>query len=261
MNRTAALLETLKKYLKAKGMTYKQLADEMKLSEASVKRMFSKHRFSLSRLDEICRVLDIDFYDLVLMDKQRNQRSADTLTNAQEESLLKDDKLWIFLYFLLNGWSVSQVVEDYQYSEPEAVRMLGKLERLGLLEVHPYNRVRLLIPTNAFWQNNGPLWQATHQMFIDDFMDSSFNLPNERLEFIPGQFSEASLKIIRKKIENLVKEYNQLAEMDSSLPIKGRYSTGLFIGFRPWVYSVIADLRRRRKTKTQSGKALVRPNR
>ena len=257
MNRTATMLETLKKYLKAKGMTYKQLADEMKLSEASVKRMFSKHRFSLSRLDEICRILDIDFYDLVLMDKQRNQRSADRLTNAQEESLLKDDKLWIFLYFLLNGWSVSQVVEDYQYSEPEAVRMLGKLERLGLLEVHPYNRVRLLIPTNAFWQNNGPLWQATHKMFIDDFMDSSFNLPNERLEFIPGQFSEASLKIIRKKIENLVKEYNQLAEMDSSLPIEGRYSTGLFIGFRPWVYSVIANLRRHRKTKTQPGKAPV----
>ena len=30
------------------------------------------------------------------------------------------------------------------------------------------------------------------------------------------------LKIIRKKIENLVKEFNQLAEMDASLPIKGR---------------------------------------
>lgn len=252
MNRTATLLETLKKYLKAKGMTYKQLAAEMKLSEASVKRMFSKQRFSLSRLEEICRILDIDFYDLVLMDKQRNQRTADMLTIEQEENLLKDDKLWIFLYFLLNGWSVSLIIEEYKYSESEAVRMLGKLERLGLLEVHPYNRVRLLIPTNVFWQNNGPLWQATHQMFIDDFMDSSFDLPNERLVFSPGQFSEASLKIIRKKIENLVKEYNQLAEMDSTLPIKGRHSTGLFIGFRPWVYSVIADLRRRRKNSNPS---------
>ena len=247
MNRTATLLETLKKYLKVKGMTYKQLAAEMKLSEASVKRMFSKQRFFLSRLEEICRILDIDFYDLVLMDKQRNQRTADMLTNEQEENLLKDDKLWIFLYFLLNGWSVSLIIDEYKYSEPEAVQMLGKLERLGLLEVHPYNRVRLLIPTNVFWQNNGPLWQATHQMFIDDFMDSSFDLPNERLVFSPGQFSEASLKIIRKKIENLVKEYNQLAEMDSTLPIKGRHSTGLFIGFRPWVYSVIANLHRRSK--------------
>jgi hypothetical protein len=92
-------------------------------------------------------------------------------------------------------------------------------------------------------------------------MNSSFNLPNECLKFIPGQFSEASLKIIQKKIDNLVNEYNQLAEMDSSLPIKGRYSTGLLIGFRPWVYSVIANLRRQRKTNSKSGKSKVRPNR
>jgi transcriptional regulator with XRE-family HTH domain len=129
MNRTAALVETLKKYLKAKGMTYKQLADELKLSEASVKRMFSKQRFSLSRLDEICRILDIDFYDLVLMDKQRNQQPIDRLTNEQEESLLKDEKLWIFLYFLLNGWTVKQIVEDYQYAESEAIQMLAKLDK------------------------------------------------------------------------------------------------------------------------------------
>ena len=251
MNRTATLVETLKKYLKAKGMTYKQLADKLKLSEASVKRMFSKHRFSLSRLEEICRILDIDFYDLVLMDKQRNQGSVDGLTSEQEESLLQDEKLWIFLYFLLNGWTVNQIVAEYQYAESEAVLKLAKLERLGLLEVYPHNRVRLLIPTNAFWQNNGPLRQASHQVFIDDFMDSSFNLPNERLEFIPGQFSAASLKIIQKKIASLVNEYNQLAEMDASLPIKGRYSTGLLIGFRPWVYSVIANLRRSHKTTAQ----------
>jgi hypothetical protein len=83
-------------------------------------------------------------------------------------------------------------------------------------------------------------------------MDSSFGLPNEHLVFTPGQFSKASLQIIQKKIENLVKEYNQLAEMDSTLPIKGRHSTGLFIGFRPWVYSVIANLRRHRKKATRS---------
>ena len=194
------------------------------------------------------------------MDKQRNEQTADMLTIEQEENLLKDEKLWIFLYFLLNGWSVSLIIEEYKYSKLEAGQMLEKLEKLGLLEVHPYNRVRLLIPTNVLWQNKGPLWQENHQMFIDDFMDSSFDLPNEHLVFSPGQFSEASLKIIRKKIENLVKEHNQLAEMDSTLPIKGRHSTGLFIGFRPWVYSVIADLRRHRKSSKPSGTVRAKPH-
>ena len=81
---------------------------------------------------------------------------------------------------------------------------------------------------------------------MDDFMQSQFNHPNEYLVFAPGQFSRASLRIIRKKIDNLIKEYNQLAEMDATLPIKGRYSTGLLIGFRPWVFTMIANLRRKK---------------
>ena len=78
-------------------------------------------------------------------------------------------------------------------------------------------------------------------------MDSSFGLPNERLVFSPGQFSEASLKIIKKKIDNLVKDYNQLAEMDSALSPKERRSTGLLVGFRSWVFTGITNLYRRKK--------------
>jgi len=245
MNRTAGLLETLKQYLKAKGITYKQLAAEMALSEASVKRLFSKQSVSLTRLEDICRILDIDFYDLALMDRERSRKTAKTLTMEQEQILLNDEKLLIFLYFLINGWTVPLIIQEYEYSEIEAVQMLRKLEKLGVLELHPNNHVRMLISKNAFWQTNGPLWQAYRNIFINDFMDSSFGLPNERLVFSPGQFSEASLKIIRKKIDNLVREYNRLAEMDSALPLKGRHSNGLFIGFRSWVFTMIADLHRR----------------
>ena len=49
MSQTSSLIETLKKYLKARGITYRMLAEEMGLSEASVKRLFSKHGFSLQR--------------------------------------------------------------------------------------------------------------------------------------------------------------------------------------------------------------------
>ena len=111
----------------------------------------------------------------------------------------------------------------------------------------------MLISKNEFWQTNGPLWQAYRNVFTNDFMNSSFGLPNERLVFSPGQFSEASLKIIRKKIDNLVKEYNRLAEMDAALPLKGRHSSGLLIGFRSWVFTRIADLHRRNAGGNENG--------
>ena len=81
----------------------------------------------------------------------------------------------------------------------------------------------------------------------EDFLDYPFDLPNDRYVFSPGQFSEASLKVIRKTIDRLVRQYNELAEMDSALPLSERYSSGLVIGFRPWVFTIIANLRRQAK--------------
>lgn len=247
MSLSTTLLGTLKRYLKVKGMTYRMLADEMQLSEAAVKRMFSKKAFSLVRLEQVCSVLDIDFYDLVVMDRQRNRSAAESLTREQEEVLERNEKLGFLLYFLSNGWSVEQVTEEFEYSEPEVVRMLGTLEELGLLEVHPNNRIKLLASANAYWQVAGSIRKEIHQAFVTDFLEDSFNHPSARMIFSPGQFSGASLKIIQRKVDNLIKEYNQLAEMDSALPIKGRYSTGMLIGFRPWVFTRIANLRRRGK--------------
>ncbi len=244
MNQTAHLLETLKQYLKAKGLTYARLAEEMKLSQVSVKRLFSKQSVSLSRLEEICRILNLDLYELVYMDKERRQGAVKQMTTEQEQVLFDDKKLLIFLYFLINGWSVSRIVQEYDYSEAEAVRNLVKLEGLGMLELHPNNRVRMLISNKVFSHPAGPFFRTFHEHFIKDFMDNPFGLPNERYVFSPGQFSESSLKIIRKKIDNLILEFNELADMDASLPLENRRSTGLFIGFRSWVFTMIADLRR-----------------
>ena len=53
--RAAALVEALKRTLKAKGLTYADVAGAIALSEASVKRMFARGDFTLQRLEEICR--------------------------------------------------------------------------------------------------------------------------------------------------------------------------------------------------------------
>lgn len=245
MNQTAALLLTLKKYLKAQGITYKHLADGMGLSEASIKRMFSKQIFSLARLEKVCRIIDIDFYDLVIMDRERHFNSDAMLTIEQEQILANDEKLLIFLIFLVNGWEVPLIIQDYDYSESEAIQMLGKLEEIGILEHHPNYHIRLLISKNVFWQSNGPIWQVYHKIIEKDFLDSPFGFPNERYLFSSGQLSEASFKIICKKIDNLIKEYNQLAEMDSARPLKNRRSAAIFIGFRSWVLNRVAKLHRR----------------
>ncbi len=244
MNQTKQLIITLKKVLKAKDITYKNLSKEMGLSEATIKRMFSKKSFSLVRLEEICNTIDLDFYELAKIAKKSSETKEKILTIEQEKVLAENQKLLTFFYFLLNGWSVPLVIEEYKYSEKETTEMLLKLDQIGLIELHPNNRIKLLVSTNVFWNSDGPLWKLYVKNIFEDYFDYPFELQEDTLIFSPGQFSPASIKKIRKGINKLVEEFNTLAEMDSTLPMKGRHSSGLIIGFRPWVFSMIAALKR-----------------
>ena len=64
MARSKKLISTLKKQLRQQGITYKQVATALELSEASIKNMFAKNHFSIERLDVVCDLLGIELSDL-----------------------------------------------------------------------------------------------------------------------------------------------------------------------------------------------------
>jgi transcriptional regulator with XRE-family HTH domain len=64
MLHATTLVDSLKRELKARGITYADLASRIKMSEASVKRMFSQKNFTLQRLDEVLQAAGIEFSEL-----------------------------------------------------------------------------------------------------------------------------------------------------------------------------------------------------
>ena len=54
MNETKKMLETLKRCLRARGVTYRSLGRSLGLSESSVKRLFADESFTLARLERVC---------------------------------------------------------------------------------------------------------------------------------------------------------------------------------------------------------------
>ena len=58
---TREIVETLKKVLKARSMTYADLAGALRVSTPTVKRLFSRRTFTLERLEEILKLLDMNF--------------------------------------------------------------------------------------------------------------------------------------------------------------------------------------------------------
>ena len=74
MTTSARIIDTLKRQLKLRGMTYKALAEHLELSESAVKHMFSTGNFSLRRLDDVCAILELDIGDLVDISESQEQK-------------------------------------------------------------------------------------------------------------------------------------------------------------------------------------------
>jgi len=54
----------LKNALKAKGKTYREVAEHIGVSEQTIKRLFREKDCSISRIHEICLAIGISIYDL-----------------------------------------------------------------------------------------------------------------------------------------------------------------------------------------------------
>ncbi|MBC2717017.1 MAG: helix-turn-helix transcriptional regulator [Desulfobacteraceae bacterium] len=243
MSQTTQLLNTLKKCLKAKGITYRQLAEELDLSEASIKRLFSEQTFSLKRLEEICNILDLNFYDLTKISVDA-ETGPSILTLEQETVLSEKPKLLVYFYLLLNGREPGSIVKDYNVSEKESLQYLLELDRLKLIELYPDNKVRLLTQKNITWRKDGPILKRYEKQIIDEFLRAPFDLADQRLRFETGKLSDGSQSVMLKKIDRLFKEYYELTEIDKALPQEKSHNTGLMIAFRPWIFSMMDDFKR-----------------
>ncbi len=138
MSQTTQLLDTLKRCLRAKGLSYRDVADALGLSESSVKRLFSQQTFSLQRLEDVCRYLDMSIYDLARLTATRDDQRRDTLSEEQEHALADDPVLMSYFYLLLVGWRAARIGRRLSLDTAGQNRYLTRLDRLKLIELMPF---------------------------------------------------------------------------------------------------------------------------
>ena len=91
MAQTQQLIDALKRSLKAHGMTYADVASHLDLSEANIKRLFSKRTFTLERLDQICQMMEIEISDLVQEMNEWAGATAITGLSIEQEAEIAGD--------------------------------------------------------------------------------------------------------------------------------------------------------------------------
>ncbi len=248
MKQTIAIHAALKRLLKARGRTYAEAAVVLGLSEASIKRLFSKGELSLERLELICNWIDTDIAEIVEL-AQAVQPLVTALTPAQEHELLKSHALLLTAFLVLNRWKEAEILAIFQFSKPQLTVLLVGLERLGLIELLPFDRIKLRTTRNFAWRKDGPIQRYFSERVLPEFLATQFSDPGERMHFVGGMLSRASVHKLHQAMEVLAREFDALVKADLDLPAAERHGVSLLAAVRPWEFSGFTRLRRAPRQK------------
>ena len=167
--------------------------------------------------------------------------SSRNLSLTQEKGLAAEPRLFMYFHLLLGGWKPEQINTRFGIAANPATRMLARLDRLGLIELLPGDNIRLLTPRSILWRRNGPVRRAYETQAKSDFLSASFAGANERLLFATGELSETSAALLIRKVEQLKNDYEELVELDVTVPEEKRVNTGVLLAFRPWVFQWLTE--------------------
>ena len=243
MAQATRLVQELKNLLKQRGMTYRELAQELDLSESAIKQMFSSGNMTLARLDRICEVLALDFGDLLQLSDASAHR-LQSLSLEQESELIGDPKLLLTAYCLVNNWTFAEILDRYKITEVEGITYLARLDRMRLIELLPGNRVKALIATNFTWHPNGPIEQFFRKEVQGPFFNADFTEDGCIRLVKNGDISAVARQQILERLYHIGQMFDDTVIEERKLPLDQRQGTTMVLAVRHWIFDAFAKLER-----------------
>lgn len=231
------LISLVKKQLRAQGKTYANVATHLKLSEASVKRLFAEQNFTLQRIEAIADLLGLELSDLMLLVAKQQQQLTE-LSIEQEQVIADDLLLLLVTVCVMNNYSFKEIVDDYEISETECIQKLAQLDKLKLIELLPNNRIKLLIAPNFKWQKNGPIQRFFQRKIQHDFFKSNFDKDTEKLSVLNGVLTIESVKKLQRRMQRLADDFNNLIREDTEHSPDEKVGITLVMAERQWEFSI-----------------------
>lgn len=230
---SSVLVDVLKKELKKRSITYKTLGERVGLSEAAVKRLFSEKNFSIKKLDSFCEVIGINYSDL-LQAAEFETKSMRQFSEEVESELASDPELLLLLYSVLMGDSPQKIRERVKIDKAKFHRLARRLEAIGLVELLAGDKLRAKVRKSTRWNPKGPLAQRYTQSIFEEFFNTNFQNKFESQDFLTGVLSEASYSIIKNKLAEVFRLFDQLSELDGKLTNEHAKVFWIYYGIRPW---------------------------
>src|SRR5579859_4638371 len=225
------LLKALKTIFKARGLLYQNVAEAIGVSETTVKRYLTGHGLTVDILERLCRVAELRISDLVAAIRD-SEAELPPLSHDDEEKLAAEPFLAALFYFLAKGHSPQSLQADFQLNDAEMNRYLTKLDRWGLIQLYPFNRIRLKVCPLFQVERGGPLARSARRRSLER-MVHTFDLCDDVWSFSIDKLSPGSLEKARQLLRDFTDAMAKIAEQDRALSRDAADYHGVFILLKP----------------------------
>lgn len=227
------IFENLRAHIKARQLTYEQIAQDIGISGPTLKRHLLQQDCSVERLEQICDVLQLDLRDLV-KSTPRPRQFIQHLSREQEEVFARKRSLLLVAVCALSLWTFADMTEHLQISNKEIEKLLRELDKMGFLDLLPGNRYRLRVARDFAWIADGPIMRMVKSM-AGDYFNHTFEGQGEILKVINVRVSRAAADRLRTRLEMVAQEYADQVAIDSHLPLHERPPLSICIAARRWL--------------------------
>jgi transcriptional regulator with XRE-family HTH domain len=209
------ILAALKSALRAKNLTYKDVAARLGVHEATVKRNLNGRGLSLAFLERVCGLADLRISELLEKSEDREDDRERHISIRQESGLASNLLSTFFLLLLQRKWTPEEIREEFRLSEAQLVNHLIRLDRLGVIKLLPNNRVRVLIGRHPGWKSGGPIRQTFNRWLGQQFANMDY--PRGMFEVETVKIAPSSLVLVQSLMKDFSEAIIRIGERDHHL--------------------------------------------
>lgn len=225
------IFQYLKKLLKQKKISYKSLGKSLEQAESTIKRLFQLEECSLGKLTQICEVIGISVFDLIEGAK-KDEISLTFLSDRAQRFFVNNYSYFIFFMQILRPESVSTKLK---LNRTQTLEYYRKLEELGLIELHPGDKVKVKLTTDylgikrkselekKIYQDIGPSWFSN---LIENMQDERFHLELNNIHLTQKSWDE-----LNKELTSVFEKYYKTSSLERKLEPDETVFKGYVFGF------------------------------
>lgn len=228
------LLIALKELLKARGVTYAELGERMEVSLPTVKRLLNKSTIPLDRLLAICRIADIDPQEI--FERSHKIRPTHTeFTEAQDKLFDRHPSMLAYFSELFyERRRPGEIARKHGLDRLSTDLYLAQLERVGLLERQPNNRVIFQVSPPLGFGPSSRVIRRIQKQFMEGVIQDVIN-PEDRptgsyVIMKPLSLSPAAWSELIGELNDLVDRFSFLSEKSPTTPERNAWQLAIAAG-------------------------------